>query len=243
MSSAINKQLWKGGRFSSSYYAYAASRIRKILALLPEKGKLLDVGCGDGAIAVLAKQKGLEAYGIDISADNVALAKLNGIPAKTCDLNSGKIPFPENTFDAVYCGEVLEHTDSPEKVIREIRRILKRNALLVVTVPNIAAWYNRILLLAGFVPHWVEAGSEKAYGTPFGVISGHTKAFTKNAISELISKNGFSIKSVQGAAINPEPHARNAKEKFGSKLLYIADRAFSIYAPLSSNIIIEARKK
>ncbi len=243
MSSAINKRLWKGGRFSGPYYAYAASRIRKILALLPENGKLLDVGCGDGAIAVLARQKGLDAYGIDISANNIARARLNGISAKTCDLNSEKIPFPKNTFDAVYCGEVLEHTDSPEKVIREIRRILKRNALLVVTVPNIAAWYNRILLLAGFVPHWVEAGSEKAYGTPFGVISGHTKAFTKNAISELISKNGFSIKSAQGSAINPEPHARNAKEKIGSKLLYIADRAFSVYAPLSSNIIIEARKK
>ena len=91
------------------------------------KGWLLDVGCGDGK-HVRAFQQGLSATGID---------------KPNCDLEKDSIPFPDNTFDVVFCKSVLEHIKNDTHVKREIYRVLKRGGLAIFMTPLVNKhWYT-----------------------------------------------------------------------------------------------------
>jgi methionine biosynthesis protein MetW len=208
------------------------------------KGKLLDVGCGDGAITrMIAHEKELELYGIDVSDENLKTAQKHGIKTKKVDLNSKELPFPDGYFDYVFAGEVVEHIFDSENIVSEFNRILKKDGILVLSVPNIAAWYNRGLLLLGYLPYWVEAGTKKSYGTPFGSPYGHVKAFTRRAITELLQDKNFEIEKTAGCTIHPEVFAKRGKHKFAIAFFKPFDRLFSSRVALSSNIIVRARKK
>ena len=99
---------------------------------------VLEVGCGEGYI--MRKLKHGNLYGIDISKIAIDRAKerLRGNPQvrKLAVANAERIPFPKNTFDVVYCSEVIEHVLDPEKVIGEMVRVAKSNARIVITFPN-----------------------------------------------------------------------------------------------------------
>ena len=63
------------------------------------------------------------------------------------------INFPENYFDMVFLGETIEHVYDIAKCFKEIKRVLKPNGYVAITTPNLAAWFNRLLLLFGKCPH------------------------------------------------------------------------------------------
>ena len=86
---------------------------------------ILDIGCG--------RNKTPGAIGIDI--DNSSDADV------LHDLNSHHYPFKKNVFDRIICKQVLEHLDSLPDVFREIHRIAKSNALLVIEVPHFSCFY------------------------------------------------------------------------------------------------------
>lgn len=89
-------------------------------------------------------------YGIDISDEGLKIAKEYGLVVKKCDLNK-KIQFKGNFFDIIYCAETLEHIYNTDNLISEVHRILKTDGCLIITTPNLASWYNRALLLGGFI--------------------------------------------------------------------------------------------
>jgi len=98
---------------------------------------VLDVGCGDGTL--IKKIDAGEIVGIDASRTAVAIAKRKLKNKKNAIIkleNAEKMRFPKNRFDKIACTEVLEHTSNPRKVINEIRRVVKRNGLAVISVPN-----------------------------------------------------------------------------------------------------------
>jgi 2-polyprenyl-6-hydroxyphenyl methylase/3-demethylubiquinone-9 3-methyltransferase len=82
---------------------------RILLDWLPVGNRFLDVGCGDGLFASLAKDKFKESHGIDISEIALEKAKARGIEVKKVDLNVEQFPYPDGYFDAVACLEVIEH--------------------------------------------------------------------------------------------------------------------------------------
>ncbi len=112
-------------------------RIRKVSRNLnaEECDRILEVGCGSGR--VLQQIKKGELFGIDISRHLLKKAKRRlGRKAKIRFGNAQKIPFRNNFFDKVICTEVLEHLLDPTKAIDEIRRVSKRNSLVILSVPN-----------------------------------------------------------------------------------------------------------
>lgn len=101
-------------------------------------GKILDIGCGEGTrlAYLLNNNKEKEGYGIDISETAILLAKKNYPYLKFIKSDIESIPFKSNTFDLCYSAYVLEHLDNPEKLLREVKRLLKSNGLLVLIAPN-----------------------------------------------------------------------------------------------------------
>jgi ubiquinone/menaquinone biosynthesis C-methylase UbiE len=94
--------------------------------------KVLDVGCGDGQfLNILACE---DKYGLDISSFNIEIAKQH----KDIILIQGdaeSLPYADKFFDVVICADVLEHVLKPEKVVEEIRRVLKDDGKLFIVVP------------------------------------------------------------------------------------------------------------
>ena len=112
-----------------------------------------------------------------------------------------KLPFADASFDFVSCNHVLEHIFETEKFLREIRRVLQPGGLAVVSVPNCAAWMNRLAFLFGGLPLGAEVGTESTtYGfwPPFlqhklkrFEPSGHIRDFTPRALRDLSEACGF----------------------------------------------------
>jgi len=92
-------------------------------------GKLLDFGCGSKPYEDLFKVD--EYIGIDM--ENTGHGHANSKIDVFYDGNN--IPFPDNSFDSVFCSEVFEHIFNLEEVLLEIRRVMKPGAQILITVP------------------------------------------------------------------------------------------------------------
>lgn len=97
---------------------------------------LLDVSCGAGFLLKAATQRGIKAYGIDISDEAVTIARKTA-PAAEIQVGKGEdLPFPDQTFEFLTCIGSLEHFIDMEKGLEEMRRVTKSGARLCIVVPN-----------------------------------------------------------------------------------------------------------
>lgn len=95
--------------------------------------KVLDVGCGSGAVMEFLNARGYETYGIDMSETAVAFCKERGLHAELGLADT--INFPDATFDMVCSFDMLEHVDDDAKAIAEMARVLKPGGIFIATVP------------------------------------------------------------------------------------------------------------
>ncbi len=120
-------------------YQNALNRLEKLTA----KGRLLDVGCSYGAFLELARDKGWETFGVDVSTKAVAYAKqerkLNTQVGRLEDVR-----FPENHFSVITMWDVVEHLDDPVRTLEEIKRVLKPDGVVVIFTINQKSLINRI---------------------------------------------------------------------------------------------------
>ncbi|MFH1776938.1 MAG: methyltransferase domain-containing protein [Candidatus Omnitrophota bacterium] len=113
----------------------------RVKAVLAHSGdlrnkKILDAGCGKGRFAVLIKKyfPSCEVHAVDISGKLLDYLPKTILKEKASIKN---LPYKSETFDVVYCVEVLEHTLDPEKAINEICRVLKTGGKLIIIDKNI----------------------------------------------------------------------------------------------------------
>ena len=246
--SHYNELIYKTGeKLDDRYHNLFNSRIKKATEMLTGfEGTLLDIACGDATISLQLKNTlNCEVKAVEMIAENISKAREKGIDAKKVDLNKEKLPFQKNSFEGVFAGEILEHVIDSEGLLLEINRVLKKNGTLLITVPNIANWYNRLIMLFGYLPHYVESGSREAYGTPFGCINGHVKAFTKNSLIQMLEKHGFEIKEVKGSGFSrTKMHSQDKKKlRLGARLFFIAEKILSKKSSFATNLIIKASKR
>lgn len=103
----------------------------------------LDLGCREGDQTRWLEQRGYRVTSVDV--DKLFDA------AQIVDANN-PLPFPDRSFDLVWCSEVIEHLREPAFSIAEMRRVLKPKGVLVVTTPNSFAWFYRVLAALGHHP-------------------------------------------------------------------------------------------
>ncbi|MFI5341332.1 MAG: class I SAM-dependent methyltransferase [Candidatus Methylomirabilales bacterium] len=161
------------------------SRLQKVVKLISEEppGKLLDVGCGAGEFSARFRAIGWKVFGLELIETQAARASALGIRTVAADV-SGGLPYASEEFDLVFAGEVIEHLLDTDGFLAEAHRVLKPAGVLVVTTPNLASLENRLRLLWGFYPEWVDyrLGS-----------SGHVRAYTPRVLRAQLAGHGFRV--------------------------------------------------
>ncbi|KKR10650.1 MAG: SAM-dependent methyltransferase [Candidatus Woesebacteria bacterium GW2011_GWA1_39_21] len=207
---------------------------------------ILDAGCGDGSLSKKIKDEtGAKVYGCDISKKGLELARKKGILTKVCDLDK-RFPYRANSFDLLFSNQVIEHVLSPDHYLSECYRVLKNGGKLILTTPNLVAWYNRVLFLFGIYPIFLEASMrDKRVGTKFmkkfaatkqGV--GHIRVLTAEVLKDLLKLNNFKIiriTSLKRNLFGDLPKQMRMVYKF-------IDGIFSKSTELGSDTLVVAKK-
>jgi SAM-dependent methyltransferase len=174
---------------------------------------VVDVGCGDGMIAGVVQAAcaarpatgGPVVLGTDWSAAAVRAARGAGLHVAQASPDGPGLPFADGVADVVLMSEVIEHLVDPDTALDECRRILRPGGTLVVSTPNLAAWYNRLLLAVGVQPVFSEVSLRGIYGRPGSEVVGHLRLFTRRALVGLLAARGFEDVTVAGAPYHDVP--------------------------------------
>lgn len=103
----------------------------------PEKGKVLDLGCGNGNISLAIGSCGYNVLGLDLDETSIKNAKArNKFENVVFDVKNAEELDVNDKFDAIVCSEVLEHLFKPEDLVKVIWNLLKENGVFIATVPN-----------------------------------------------------------------------------------------------------------
>ena len=149
----------------ASYQRYNLRGDLQIIANMVEPGsRLLDVGCGDGALLdYLIHEKGVDGRGVELSMEGVNACVSQGLSVIQGDADTDLTNYPDHAFDYVVLGQTLQATHQPRKVLEDLVRI-GRHA--VVSFMNFGHWRARLsLLVHGRVP--VKTGSSfRWYDSP-----------------------------------------------------------------------------
>jgi 2-polyprenyl-3-methyl-5-hydroxy-6-metoxy-1,4-benzoquinol methylase len=197
MNDAVYFHSQRADRWESNYKKKGFSTRKEVLdELLPTNHlagqNWLDAGCGTGTLArFLAERKGCTVLGVDASAAMIA----NCIPARNAEFRQiqdvCETGLQDGTFDGVLCSSVLEYLSEPRAALVELRRVLKPNGLLLVSVPNahpIARWpIVTIYSLTKPLGRWRQ--------NPFLDYSKH--AYSESCFRHLLDGCGFRVEAVR----------------------------------------------
>jgi len=178
---------------------YAGSN-RPLLQLITHfpAGAALDCGCGSGGNARVLRQIGWRVTGITVSPRELEMASECCEAVLLGDLNSGIPQEVGGPFDLVVFSHVLEHLLRPEVALREARRLLTPGGRIIVALPNVLYWRQRIKFLFG----------EFKY-EPTGIMDEtHVRFYTVHSGMELLRSTGFEILSTLGDGDLPIPFLR-----------------------------------
>jgi SAM-dependent methyltransferase len=104
-------------------------------------GRVLDVGCGNGACLTKYKELGWETFGTEVGSDSATLARAAGHDIFLGELKDAH--YPEACFDAVTLWDALEHIPNPGETMAEVYRVCRPGGRVYVYVPNFGSWYAR----------------------------------------------------------------------------------------------------
>ncbi|MFJ6660279.1 class I SAM-dependent methyltransferase [Streptomyces sp. NPDC091377] len=168
---------------------------------------VLDIGCGDGTAAATAAPllPGHRIVGVDWSQDALVRARARLPYVVRGELTDGGLPIRSGAADAVLFSEVVEHLVDPDAALDELRRVLRPGGHLMLSTPNLAAWYNRGLLLAGVQPVFSEVSLRGIHGRPGSEVVGHLRLYTARALREFVAASGFEVVRLAGAPFHGVP--------------------------------------
>ena len=124
--------------------------MESIARLVPPGSRVLDLGCGDGALlAHLQATRGCTGYGVEIDDANLLKCVQRGVNVVQLNLDEGLAIFGDASFDVVLQIDTLPHLRNAEVMLRETARVGRMG---VLAFPNFAHWPNRLSILRGRMP-------------------------------------------------------------------------------------------
>jgi SAM-dependent methyltransferase len=202
------------------YDVFRASEVRnkrRILELAPRipGGRLLDLGCNDGAFTMeLAQRVGAaRVEGVEFVEALASEAVRRGVEVSGHDLNQ-PLPYESATFDAVHSNQVIEHLVQTDMFISEIRRILKPSGYALISTNNLASWHNVFSLVFGMQPMPCHVSDEVVLGNRLDPRRGevhpekgftHLRIFSYQALRDLAELHGFRVEKLVTSGYYPFP--------------------------------------
>lgn len=192
-------------------------------------GRMLDIGCADGGLSSYFIELGWKSFGVDISASNVLSAKENGVEC-VLSLLQEPLPFSKDNFDLVVAKEVIEHVLDTRFLLKECIRVLRPGGIFILSTPNLASLSNRIRLLFGRYPGWMDY--------ELGQGAGHVRYYTLSILRDQITAVGYQVEKEVGTELALPILGRYLKEN-RSKILGFVGKNMPELSPV---LIIRARK-
>jgi 2-polyprenyl-3-methyl-5-hydroxy-6-metoxy-1,4-benzoquinol methylase len=155
----------------------------KLLALLDPAQRVLDVGCSTGYLAERLQKRGKTVVGLDLDERSAELARRFCAEVHVGDVETMELPFEPASFDAILCGDLIEHLRDPLALLERLRPLLRPGGRLVLSTPNIANWAMRLSLLFGRFRY-----------TEWGILDKtHTHFFTRKTLRECLEAAGYRV--------------------------------------------------
>lgn len=219
-----------------AYLNASRNRYREItnaITCSPDPISVLDIGTTPFTLFIKEVHPHYEISTLDILSHMEGPCKVAGIGFKKCNLDEGHIPFADDYFDVVIFCEVLEHVFAPPtEILKEVRRVIRPQGKLILSVPNIAALYQRIRLLFGISP--LRPADHQMSRTWHD----HIHEYTMKEIASLLEACNFTILNKKYVCANA------AKERWVSSLIRrIYDAVVLLIPPFRSTIHIECLKE
>ena len=176
----------------TNYEKYAGGFSSQIVSLVPAGSKVLDIGCGSGALAAELLKKNCSTTGIDLSSE--ALSYADEYCEKTI---CGNIEHTSSimdlikpeSFDVITAGDVLEHMIDPWSVVDKLKPLLRDGGLFISSIPNSAFISQRLKFFFGSITYQ-EGG---------GIMDiGHLRMFSFNTAKHLFEEAGYKIVAHKG---------------------------------------------
>jgi 2-polyprenyl-3-methyl-5-hydroxy-6-metoxy-1,4-benzoquinol methylase len=162
---------------------HAQSGHAKLLALVRDGTRVLDVGCSSGYLARPLVERGCAVVGLERDPEAAAEARAVCEEVLVGDVETMELPFEPGSFDVVLCGDLIEHLRDPEAFLVRVHPLLRAGGRLVLTTPNVANWAIRLSLLVG---RW-------RY-TERGILDRtHAHLFTRATLVQTLERAGYRI--------------------------------------------------
>ena len=221
------------------------------------RGKLLDVGTGGGSLAKHAKDSGFEVVAFD--ADKGRFQFKDEIEFRQGNLNQ-ELPFKENSFNYAVMLEVIEHLHNPFFVLRQLKRVIKTDGVLLLSTPNILNLKSRFrFLFEGTYDYFREPPLELSNSSKHRFFDIHIFAYKYPELEYILLDAGFRVEGVFSSVLEPQArllslvflpamklHAhfkcQRAKKKKDMDYSRIFKILFSPELLYSRHLIIKARK-
>ena len=150
--------------------------------------RVLDLGCGDGALTGTLAQAAAEVVGADVAEAALRRARQRhpGIRFVRTPFD-GELPFADGTFEVVWASEVIEHVADTARWLSEVRRVLVARGRLLVTTPS----HGRLRLALGGIERYSEP------------LSDHLHLYTARSLRGLLTEFGFEVDILTAAGGPP----------------------------------------
>ena len=158
--------------------------LHAIASLVPQGARVLDLGCGDGALLDhLQRHRGCSGYGVELDDANVLACVQRGVNVLQLNLDQGLTMFEDASFDVVLQIDTLQHLRNAETMLKETARV---GRVGIVAFPNFAHWPNRLSILQGRMPV-TRRLPYQWYDTP------NIRVGTHADLAELAQRNGLRV--------------------------------------------------
>ncbi len=162
------------------------TKIIDALTHLEATGNLLDVGCANGEFLFLAKKHGFNSYGVEANTYTADIAMSNGLNVFNGTLEEKN--FEDNYFSVIYLGDIIEHVVDPVALLKECKRILKKEGIIVISTPNMDCFWVKVTQV---ICDW--------FKFPWSVLLPpyHVYLFSESNFKKLMRKFNFKILEIK----------------------------------------------
>jgi methionine biosynthesis protein MetW len=199
-----------------------------LMRLIPEKSRVLELGCASGYLSGYMERKlGCRVTGLefDPAATEIAAARCSEVHTVDLDAPDALQPACDSApYNVLLAAAVLEHLKYPERLLRQAHDLLTPDALVIVSLPNIAYWQLRLRLLMGRFDY-----------TDYGVMDRtHLRLYTVKTGRRLLEGQGYVVEQlhIAGSALQNILNARGRRKRpvsytilpglLGYELIYVA---------------------